>query len=101
MEDEVRVHTFGVIKALRNTSSKNGVISHYEIVDPIVKYSLGFTQFDSQLTVEDIQGLLNLPICIYNGYISSYRGRKNVVSRPKTIVKYNWLPSIRESRMIW
>jgi len=101
MEDDLRVNTFGIIKSIRNTFSKNGVISHYEIVDPIVKYSMGFTQFDSHLTADDIERLINLPICIYSGYSGSYRGRKNVVSRPKTIVKYNWLPLIKETAQIW
>ena len=54
MEDDVRLNTFGITKSIRNTLSKNGVISHYEIVDPIAKYAINFTQFDSQLTTADI-----------------------------------------------
>jgi hypothetical protein len=50
MDDGIRVNTFAVIKSIRNTEGKNGTMSHYEIVDPVIKHNIAFTQFESNLT---------------------------------------------------
>ena len=97
----MRINTFAVIKSIRNTEGKNGTMSHYELIDPIIKYSIVFTQFDSHLTHHDLTTLINTPITIYTAWTGSFRGRKNIVSRGKTIVKYNWLPIIHETDLIW
>jgi len=60
-----------------------------------------FTQFDSHLFHHDLTTLVNTPITVYNAWTGSFRGRKNIVSRGKTIVKYNWLPILQETDLIW
>lgn len=61
-------------------------------MDPIIKYSISMVQFDSHLPTEQISELINAAITVYYAIVGSYKGRKNLVSRHKTIIKHNWLP---------
>ena len=46
------VNTMGVLKSVRCINGKNNTIANFEIVDPIVKYSIVFTQFDAKINAE-------------------------------------------------
>jgi hypothetical protein len=52
------------------------------------------------LSSEYIPGLINAAVTIYNAGVGSYKGKKNLVTKPKSIIKINWLPLSEEAEMI-
>lgn len=41
--------------------------------------------------------LVNSAITVYSCFIKAYKGKKNVVVKAKSIIKYNWLPFTSEA----
>ena len=65
-----------------------------------MKYVISFTKFDSKEVSEELSNNIGSAITIYNAGVSSYKGKKNIVAKPKTIIKVNWLPFTEEANSI-
>ena len=61
-------------------------------MDPILAYGITLTKFDYKIHPDTVAKMENAAITIYSAGVSSYKGKKNMIAKPKTIIKVNWLP---------
>jgi hypothetical protein len=55
------------------------------------------TQFDSRTNPEELPQLTNSAVTVYQCGVGSYKGKKNLVTKLRTIIKHNWLPLAQEA----